>query len=202
MEAFMRKFVFILLALSGVLFVSTLPAGANVVVFDNISSESPGLSWSNWSTLSSVYYNAPGVYGNHVTFPSGPNMVLGGGSIPSTISSANPFNVEGAYFATMAYHDNYGSGMINSAYRVTVTGTRGESVVGSVDIDLNIEFAKTALNFNNIDKLTLTGAGNKIFIMDNFTYNTNPTPTPLPGSLLLLAPGLVGLAAVRKRIAR
>jgi hypothetical protein len=56
---------------------------------------------------------------------------------------------------------------------------------------------------DGIDTLTLVGSdpsGGNGFMIDYFTYNTNPVP--LPSAVLLLGPGIAGLAAIRRRFTK
>jgi hypothetical protein len=177
------------------------PAKANIVNFDDLQNEYDiildgyqGLRWAGWSVLGSWYQNLEG----NGAFPSSPIAAASMDAGTATISvPSGTFNAGNAYFSSYVYSGNYMDGY--SATQITITGSQNGQTVGSpVVIDLGPSFSLAALNLNGIDTLTIVATGQDggpWFVMDDFSY----APVPLPPTVLLLGPGLAGLALLRRR---
>jgi hypothetical protein len=159
-----------------------------------VPSSYQGLTWTGWEVTENNSYNI--VFGDSVTFPSGPNAAYNGGDGNQvvTISSCKPFNFTSAYFWTWTYNNSFWNGV--SASSLTVSAYSGGTEKGSVLLNLANAPQEQTFNFTNVDKVTFTENGAGLYwLMDNAQVSA----VPIPSSLLLIVPGLFGLVALRKR---
>lgn len=195
----MLLFASLLLALAA-------PAGATVIKFDDLTTPNVSVGTANWGIVPATYagYNwsgfevidgvtFQGVYGS-LPFPSTPNAAYNGGNGNATVtmSAANPFNLDGAYFS---FWPNVGAYAANS---VTVSGTLGGNPVGSpVVVNLGSGFNWVPLNLNGVDSVSFSSGQGKYWLTDNITTSA---AVPEPASMFLLGTGLIALGWIRRRV--
>jgi hypothetical protein len=196
----MVLFVFMIsFALSGM-------AGASVLDFDDLSDTLKpipngygGYHWSNFNYLDAtdVKFTHSGY---HAALLSPRTVAYNSLAKDASIVSDTPFNFSGTYF----------TGAWNNGLHIAVTGYLSGEVVGTDDFVASA-YASTwyAPSWSGaVDKLTFhsyggidvpgyNGSGNH-FAMDNFTVSV-VHPVPLLPSVFLLAPGLFGIAVIRRR---
>lgn len=209
--------IFVVLAM-GMTFLLPGVAAANLVLtFDDVTAAYPmpqatslpsnygGFDWSGtggyWGLVANSDYRS--IYGNNFNFPSNPNIVTNEspdqmGAPSLTISHSSPFAFEGAYFSAWT---GYG-GSYYGASNLTIIGKLGGEVVETTTIFLYAgPLTWYEIDFTNIDSLTFIPSvgtnGGRNFVMDNFTDSAGVVP--LPGSLVLLSTGLLGLGLMRFR---
>jgi hypothetical protein len=83
------------------------------------------------------------------------------------------FNFIGAFFTSWAYEDNYNQ---TSALSVTLEGYSNNTLVGSTTMALSPNrYDWFQADLQNIDELVIVApAGEKYWLMDDFTYELNP----------------------------
>lgn len=171
---------------------ATPNSGSGVSSWGYVPSSYQGLTWTDWEVTENATYNS--VYGNSVTFPSGPNAAYNGGNSDPTveISSTTPFNFTSAYFFTWAYNN---AGWQYGSTSLTITGYLNGTQKDSIVIPLAVTPTLETLNFSDVNDIKITTVGGTNWLMDNAQVSA----VPVPASLLLLAPGLLGLVGMRKR---
>lgn len=163
--------------------------------YDVISNGYQGFDWS-WSAF--VNKNLLPDSGLNKGAVSGDYAMLNDFAATATISRAESFDFNGAFF-TSAWKD----GM-----QIEAIGYLDNAAVYSQTITTNTSAAQWFdFNFLGITSLSLRSFGGSLnpqsafdgeqFAMDNFTFN-QPAEAPEPSSLLLLGLGLVGMFWGRK----
>jgi len=179
-------------------------ANATVVTFDDlgqgaIPSNYAGFNWdSNAFTYANATYN--GNYGNTISFPSASNALYNGfGGSLFTISSAQLFDFNGAYFNGWANNNSVAS---FTATSLTLSGFNNGFLVGQIDATISASsFDWVGGNIKGIDTLVISqnnGSGHW-WLMDNFTVNQTAN-VPEPAGIALLGLGLACLGFGRKKI--
>jgi hypothetical protein len=185
---------------------------ANIINFDDIPTDAgggaqvpfnyAGFSWDgNAFVITQSEYD--GFYDNTVSFPSMPNAAYNGDGVEDVvISRATPFDFDGADFATYAAED---APSIYSASSVTVTGWNGVTEVGSVTMNLGVNFAWQDANLDGITSLDINNGGSDyaFWLMDNLTYSASASAADSGSSGVLLASALLvtGFTYRRQRAA-
>ncbi|WP_332687798.1 hypothetical protein [Devosia sp.] len=173
-------------------------AHAGVVDFDELNTDgdfaslsdiSPyaGLSWSaDW------YAGDTSIDGYANGAKSGANYAVNGfGSDEMSISSADGFNFDGAWFAASQGVDDKASWINISAYDALnqLIGSTGNVAIGD-------NYLWVAASFSNVALLTITNEAGW-FVMDDFT-TTDATAVPVPATPLVLGIGLLALGLGRR----
>lgn len=147
-------------------------------------------------------YQGAGNYANSYGAPSGQIAVSNYGSPGVSVSRSDGgiFSFSGANFSTWTSGDQLQS---TSATLLTIMAYNGSSLVGSTSTSFSAGgYHWLSAGFNNITSLTFSGSNLLVepyqtsWLMDDFTYDTNPAnnSVPLPASPLLMALGLAVLA--------
>ncbi len=158
-----------------------------------------GFSWDNFYTVdgaaaSDFFVLAPG-YANGVV--SAPCVALNGYGGDASITSATPFTFNGGFFTAAFYED----------LTLDITAFSGSNQVFQTAMILNTSTPQElSVTWDGIDRIEFaSGDGNlgSQFVFDNFRFNgaTDPSTStvPEPATMTLLATGLAGLAATRRR---
>jgi hypothetical protein len=125
------------------------------------------------SDMRIVYYTTNVVAGETYTFHGYVQDIISGNWGPPVLS----FRVDGSEIATFAFSNQRTWDEFTFTYNAPASGA-----------------ATFAINDNN------TNYGMNDFGLDDLTLSTTASAVPEPSSLLLLAPGLAGLAVIRRRL--
>ena len=209
----MKTKLFLLLSvLTLLVFSAVSPISATVITFDDMSSFSNGvplvtvvtngyqeLNWSNFYTLNAPH-DAPifGTNGYYYGMVTASNVALnGGGTLAEIDAVATDFSFLSAYL----------TGAWNSNLNIEVQGFNGTNLLYDTTVVAGAT-SPTLFTFNylDIDRLTFNSfggqknagfpaGGGEQFVMDNFTFEFVPEPSPL----LLTAAGALLLWPLLKR---
>jgi len=117
------------------------------------------------------------------------------------ISASNPFSFPRTTIVGQTYWTQAGPTLTNS-------NTFAESALAAFIGTGDLKFFLTTLNSDSLSVggLQTNGLpnpapfGEHTNIIANVSATYNYTPVPIPGAILLFAPGLVGLMAIRRRV--
>jgi hypothetical protein len=156
-----------------------------------------GFNWSNFYTaggeIATQTYGGPG-YANGVV--SGSCIALNGFGAASEITSVAPFTFNGGWF-TAAF---------NPALSMSITGFSGATQLFQSFLLLDTDTPQNLLvEWAGLDRVVFAsgdGQPGSQFVFDNFRFNGAVDPgstVPEPATMTLLATGLAGMAAARRR---
>ncbi len=159
---------------------------------DNVTSQYPGLTFSNATALKS------GISLNEFEFPphSGVTVISdNGGSL--SISFSSRVSMVSGYFTYQKLLTMVGYDASNNAVATSTSSfSNNTAMSGSLGSNPN-ELISIAFS-GGISRLTITGdIGGASFVLDDLSHN----PVPIPAALFLVAPCLPALFFRRRRIA-
>jgi hypothetical protein len=184
------------------------PAHAQLATFDDLPGCTPGntggtlipngyagFNWDNFYIAdgpnTATVQGGPGYASGTVT----PRCIALNGYGASSMISAAPFTFNGGYF-TAAF---------TNGLTVNISGYNGATLLFSQVLTLNTS-GPQLLNvaWDNLTSVTFAsgdGQPGSQFVFDNFRFNNTPDPTitPEPASMTLLATGLLGIAVAARR---
>jgi hypothetical protein len=171
---------------------------ATVLNFDDLSGWGTvpvnygGLTWNDsWWSLSGEppHYTA---FSNPIVVTSYDNMNGVSWTGLNSVKFQDPGTFQGAYFSG---YELLGGIVPNTiGYDLYYLGTK---VANTPDVAIGGTPLFIASGYSGlVDEVYIRGF-QSYFVMDNFTFNS---AVPIPPSLLLLGPGLLGLAAIRRRL--
>lgn len=152
-----------------------------------------GFSWDGpWRYINNSYHSEDIVIGDY-------GVVSHNFRYPYDIISENnsPFTWNGAEFC-MENGTQYGNGDTINVY-----GSLNSLVTHWATITLNLR-NPTWFNaeWENVDTISIDGSdSHSFFVMDNFTFNEDSTPSapvPEPATMLLFGTGMAGMATIRR----
>lgn len=186
----------------------SLPARAQLATFDDLAACTPdnttglpidpgyaGFTWSNFYVVdgpnAAVAFGGPGYANGTIS----PRCVALNGFGASAMLSASSFTFNGGYF-TAAFADGL---------TLSITGYSGSTALYAQTLTLSTTtpqlFNVAWDNLTSVSFASGDGAPGSQFVFDNFRFNNTPDPTitPEPASLVLLATGLLGIGGVARR---
>lgn len=181
----------LLLSIAAVLILGSTLAGATVCDFESLGPGAGvvptgycGINWAGeWN-----YYDSPQSPYNPA---SGTERVYTTGNAPSgEFFFSSPVSFTGAYFS--GYSSIVGNNLINFYLYL---GGNLQSVSGSLNPSDIPAFLASGYNGPVDEVLVFSNQTLGYFVMDDVTYN----PTPEPGTLALLASGVLGAFGVARR---
>jgi hypothetical protein len=162
--------------------------------FDVIASGYHGFNWIDMYALNTT--NDPFA---PVAAVSAPNVAFNGFGTPSEIDVPTPGTLTLGSIDLTQWAPFGGS----PAPSVTVTGFLGTTQLFRKLVPLGPSYATTVFNWSGIDRVTFEPApqaGGGWFVADNIVLGiVGTTTTPEPGSVALLATGLVALGLAARR---
>jgi hypothetical protein len=195
-----------LLAACVLVMLIAVPGLSGAVTFDDLPGSfgpipagygGPTWTWNNFILRDQSTNNTPSGYVNGTV--SWSKVAYNGSGDPASITSTSFFDFNGAYF-TAAWNDDL---------QLQITAKNGNTVVGQNTWTLQTSGPLwigpgwtniTELDFNSFGGTNHGyGGTGPHFVMDNFN---GTAPVPIPGALFLFAPGLAGLAAIRRRFTK
>ena len=164
-----------------------------------------GFTWDpNAYVVGNVYFDSN--YGNTYGAPSGGALYNGFGASPFMISSATPFTFNGADVSTWAEFDSYAG---FSSTTITINAYDSSMhFLGSVETTLSpTGYTFLGANIANVSNLVIWNDCNpcsgRWWVLDDLTYNQSNNGVPEPGTLGLMASGLLGgIGMIRRRLTK
>lgn len=174
-------------------------AQADVITFEDrsdgeaVTNQYPGVVFSNATAIQS------GISLNEISFPphSGITVVFDDGGQLS-LTFLNPVSNFGGYFTYTTQLTLVAFDSSNTPTATMISSFSNNTVDGGDPGSSPNEFVSFTLS--GISRITITGLPTgSSFVMDDATFNNDPTTVPEPSTLILLALGLPAVARWRKR---
>jgi hypothetical protein len=144
-----------------------------------------GLDWNNFYVLNpDNIYQGSGYGNNRISYP---NVAFNGYGQPANFSANSPFTLFGGYFGSAWQNETLTAiGKLNGVQEDTMTfnvNTQNPQLI--------------AFNWSGINEVDFSTADGTQFVLDNLEIaESQVAPTPLPGSLVMFATALAGLASL------
>ena len=180
---------------------SANPAQAATITFDNVTNSQldlignqyEGFNWTNFGVIKDGFYNNSG-YNNGIV--SGEYTGFNAWGQTATVSSNTLFDFNGAFLAAAW----------NNGLNIQVDGFRDGLNLFSKTVRVDTDAATWFdFNFLDIDRVSFTSfggtdagldAGGNQLVIDNFTFNDQPTSQAVPEPGTIAALGLIGLGGL------
>jgi hypothetical protein len=179
-------------------------------------------------TSNSHFPISTGVLNSSTNLPSigiTPGMIQPGVTYSTPVGSSYFFNIDAGGGFTGGFLDGFYGGdpgrkltvtfntpvagfgfdtnsLMGNTFGITINFSSGSPYTQSYTVPgSGSSFFGFVSNGAGIESAVIGGQGNPgfAFALDNFQFGGTPSAVPIPGALLLFGPGLVGLAAVRRR---
>lgn len=174
-----------------IMFLSS-PVKADVIDFENIPGADP-LDWNNPVPSGYGGLNWDWVYVLQKDY--NPGTGFESGVVSGNWAAYNVWNLESLVTGTtFDFIGAYFTSAWDTSETLTITGYSSSGIQTATVLINDQTPTWFQADWTGLDTLSFSTTGNQ-FVMDDFTY----TPVPLPSTVLLLLPGLLGLIGIKRR---